>query len=353
MPLNRDERVERLTMQKANTNKYIDNWCLQRPDETHEEWKIRLIVAKKNGELNGTKFPLKWSQIVNLLGESVSSDHFRKYASGVYDYYNYKNQDNVSTRVLSISDLHFPYCKPLSTFEKYIGRVDILQLNGDLVDCAQLSKFTNKSKCVSITKELIRARQYLIDLIHLLNPKKVIANNGNHDLRIGDYIAKKTNSELCDIMPSSVLDYIFTDGFIDYDNEIGTKTEYSPLTHVFKDSNIEIKFTGKWYSQFGDTVFCHPRAYSSVMLKTAEKALYYFRNEGFDFRNIVMAHTHRQGYYVIGNSAIYEQGACCETRKMKYSEGRLVNSQKEGFVYMCFDEHGHAIREKTKLMSLN
>lgn len=63
-------------------------------------------------------------------------------------------------------------------------------------------------------------------------------------MRIGDYIAKKTNSELCDIMPSSVLDYIFTDGFIDYDNEIGTKTEYSPLTHVFKDSNIEIEFTG-------------------------------------------------------------------------------------------------------------
>ena len=115
-------------MQKANTNKYIDNWCLQRPDETHEEWKIRLIVAKKNGELNGTKFPLKWSQIVSLLGESVSSDHFRKYASGVYDYYNYKNQDNVSTRVLSISDLHFPYCKPLSTFEKYIGPVDIFQI---------------------------------------------------------------------------------------------------------------------------------------------------------------------------------------------------------------------------------
>ena len=50
---------------------------------------------------------------------------------------------------------------------------------------------------------------------------------------------------------------------------------------------------------------------------------------------------------------IYEQGACCETDKMMYGDGQLVNSQKQGFVYLCQDNEGNTIDEFTKLVSLN
>ena len=88
-------------------------------------------------------------------------------------------------------------------------------------------------------------------------------------------------------------------------------------------------------------------------MKTAANALTWFRNEGFDFKSLIMAHTHRVGSYKIGNTMIYEQGCCCETDKMKYTDGQLINSQKEGYMIICLDKDGHLIEGKTKIKTLN
>ena len=66
-----------------------------------------------------------------------------------------------------------------------------------------------------------------------------------------------------------------------------------------------------------------------------------------------MAHTHRVGSYKIGNSMIYEQGCCCDTSKMRYNDGQLINSQKEGFIYIGLDKDGHLIEDKTHIITLN
>ena len=63
-----------------------------------------------------------------------------------------------------------------------------------------------------------------------------------------------------------------------------------------------------------------------------------------------MAHTHRLGEYVIGNTTIYEQGCCCDVDQMQYNNGKLINSQKEGFLYLCQDMENKTIRDKTKLI---
>ena len=86
-------------------------------------------------------------------------------------------------------------------------------------------------------------------------------------------------------------------------------------------------------------------------MKTAEKAMYFFRNEGLHFTSLVMAHTHRIGNYAIGNTTIFEQGACCETRQMRYSDGRLVNSQKEGFLYIEQDKNGDIVNFKQEIFN--
>lgn len=257
---------------------------------------------------------------------------------------------DVDTRILSISDLHIPFHLPLETFTDYIGKVDILVLNGDILDCTQLSKFS-KSYRTSPLEEMVTARQYVIDLIEIIKPKKVIANYGNHELRCGYYLSKCLDNELQELMPETAFDYIFTDGFIHYDRRTKAKIKYEALQDVFND--IEIIYTGTWFCQIGDVIFCHPRTFSSGIMKTAEKALYWFRNEGYNFSGLVMSHTHRLGQYKIGNSMIYEQGACCDTSKMLYNDGNLVNSQKQGFIYMCLDDNGKIIDNKTKLISLN
>lgn len=262
------------------------------------------------------------------------------------------NQNNaaIANRILSISDVHYPFNKPLDIFNQYIGRVDTLQLNGDILDCFSISKYS-KSYRISPVEEMIGARQYIIDLIEMIKPKTVVVNYGNHEVRLGAYLAKNLNNELQELMPETAFDYIFFDGFTHYDRKTKAKIKYEPLVDVF--DKINFSYARTWFSQIGDCIFCHPKAFSSALLKTAEKALYWFRNEGYDFKNLVMAHTHRIGSYKIGNSNIYEQGACCETGKMMYGDGQLVNSQKQGFIYLCQDKDGNTIEEYTKLVSLN
>ena len=41
------------------------------------------------------------------------------------------------------------------------------------------------------------------------------------------------------------------------------------------------------------------------------------------------------------------------TDKMKYNEGQLVNSQKEGYMIICLDKDGRLIEDKTKVITLN
>lgn len=263
---------------------------------------------------------------------------------------NDKINSNIATRILSVSDLHYPFVKDISIFKNYINKVDVLQLNGDLLDCASVSKFP-KFYRISPVEEIIGARKYIIDLINYIKPKKVVANYGNHELRLGAFLAKQLDNELQELIPMTALDYIFTDGFTHYDRKTGTKTKYEPLTKIFDD--VAIEYSGRWFSVVGDIIFCHPKTFSTSPLKTAEKALYWFRNEGYTFKHLVMSHTHRIGQYKIGNSTISEQGACCETGKMEYNDGLLVNSQKQGFIYLCQDKDGNVIESETKLVSLN
>lgn len=262
-----------------------------------------------------------------------------------------ENKD-VGTCILSISDLHIPFQKPVETFESYAGKVDILQVNGDLVDCQAISRFAKVYR-KSPVEEILIARQYIIDLIELISPKQVVINYGNHDIRFQNYLAKNLDTDLIELMPKTSLELIFVDGFNHYNKELHTKVHYDPLIEVFKDSGVEIIYNDAWYSQIGGTIFCHPLAYSSGILKTAEKAYRYFKDNDVKFDAIVMAHTHKTGHYDIGQSVIYEQGCCCETAKMNYSDGRLTPSQREGFILVYQDKAGKLIEDRARIVRLN
>lgn len=317
-------------------------------NETDFEYKVRLCNAKLNKEID-----LDWAEIVSLLGLDIHYDSLRKMAYGYQEYDNYiKNKDSVYTRILSLSDFHIPYQKPIQTFEKYVGIVDILQLNGDVLDCQAISKFS-KTYRVSPMEEIISGRQYLIDLINYIKPKKVVINYGNHDIRFQNYLAKNLDTDILELMPQTSLELIFVDGFNHYDKKSGTKVLYKPLKKVFEEQNIEIDYTDNWFCQIGQSIFCHPFAFASNPMKTSEKAMYWFRNEGYNFSSLIMAHTHKVGQYTIGNTILIEQGCCCDTIKNSYNGGKLINSQKEGFVYLCQDNNGKVIDNKIELVCLN
>ena len=104
-------------------------------DETDFEYKLRLCRAKVDKSLD-----LDWAEIIQLLGLEVSVDHFRKLAYGMLEYDDYINGfTGVGTTILSISDFHIPFQLPIELLSEYRNRVDILQLNGDIVDMQSCS----------------------------------------------------------------------------------------------------------------------------------------------------------------------------------------------------------------------
>lgn len=292
---------------------------------------------------------MDWIEIRDMLGLSITPDQLRKQAVGYEEYDNYINgYDGVATTILSISDLHVPFQLSYELLSKY-RNVDILQINGDVVDCQALSRFPKQYR-ISPMDEMIQGRQYLIDLIKYINPKKVICNYGNHDVRFSNYFAKNIDTDILQLQPNTSLELIFDDGFRNYDKLNKTKTWYEPLTNVFDDTGIDIQFVDDWKVKIGKTWFVHPLSYRSNILATADKAKDFLQDtdpESFDC--VVMAHTHSVGDAEKGYIRLIEQGAFCDVAKMRYSDGKLQKPQKMGFAIICQDKDGKLIKDKTKV----
>lgn len=318
--------------------------------ESFDDFFVRLFENKE-------RYGLSCQQIADILnkesGQSFGESKWRKeYAafSRGMRYAKHKAMRNIKNRILAISDTHVPYQLPVETFADYIGIVDTLVLNGDISDCQAISSFP-KNYRISMMQELIDARQYIIDLINYIEPKRVVVNYGNHDIRFQSYMTKNLDTDILELMPKTSLELIIVDGFNHYDKQTGTKTTYAPLKDVVED--VEIEYTDSWFCQIGKTIFCHPMVFSSGIMKTTDKAVNYFRNEGFMFDTLVMAHTHHVGEYKTGNTLLFEQGCCCDVKKQHYADGKLFNSQKEGYLFICQDSEGNVLREHTKLIEIN
>ena len=202
---------------------------------------------------------------MSLLGLQISTDQFRKEVNGILEYDTYiHNNEDVANRILSLSDFHIPFNLPVDTFKDYAGQVDILVLNGDIQDAQNCSKFSKKYR-VDFTEEMIAARQYMIDLIKMINPKDVIVVKGNHEVRMGRYLSDQLNDDIMKLMPDSPMDLIVNDGFKNRDRLNRTETWYSPLIEIFDGTKINISYTGEWWRKIGKTIFVHPMSYSSGM----------------------------------------------------------------------------------------
>lgn len=259
--------------------------------------------------------------------------------------------NGVALTILSISDLHIPFQLNYELLKDYRNKIDILQLNGDIVDCQALSKFSKQYR-ISPMEEIIQGRQYLIELINYLIPTKVVCNYGNHDKRFANYFSKNLDSDVLELLPDTSLELIFVDGFKHYDKRCGAKISYEPLKDIFED--IEIEYVDDWKCRIGKTFFVHPLAYRSGMLATADKAKDYLQDtyrESFDC--VVMAHTHKVGDSSKGYIRLFEQGAFADVKKMNYVDGRLLPPQKSGFAIICQDEDGNLIQDKSKVITIN
>ena len=317
-------------------------------NETPFEWKLRLCKAKLNKDID-----LDWSEIADTLELDVSADHLRKTAYGLMEYDNYiHNCEGASERILCISDIHIPFNLPVDIFASYKGIVDTIIINGDLLDCFSCSSFPKKFK-VNLDEELVLGRQYIIDLINMISPKKVMFTMGNHEFRMQRYYSDRLSNELLGITPTDPLRMIIDKGFEVKDERNKTQTQYSSIREVFENTNIEIIYEQEWWIKEGNVIFCHPLNYSSGMLKTTEKAVNYFLRVDRTFTGIVMGHTHKIGSFTQGGIKMYEQGCVCDLNKLDYNNGKLIIPNQNGFMYIALNSDGDIIDSKTRIITLD
>lgn len=285
---------------------------------------------------------------IPLFGEQFGESEVRRRMWGMWRMIQLiEDKQDDETIILSLSDLHIPFQLDFGILDRHKG-ADVLQLNGDIIDCQALSKFP-KTYRVSPMEEIIQGRQYLIDLIEFLKPSKVVCNYGNHDKRFVQYFSKKLDTDILELMPNTSLELIFNDGFRHYDKRNGTKSWYEPLRNVFDE--IEICFIDNWWCQIGKTIFAHPMAYSSGILATADRAKQYFQDTAeTPFDCICMAHTHKIGDSMIGRIRLLEQGAFADVKQMNYMDGKLTPPQKAGYAVIVQDNTGSIIHEKSRVI---
>lgn len=312
-------------------------------EEKYIEYRDRLADNKK-------VYGLTWGDIKELVlcfYNVKLSDNYRKY------YYFRKEKENYSfnncTRILCVSDIHIPFNLPANVFSKYKNKVDTLVINGDLMDCYSLSKFPKMYR-KPLIDELIKAREYVIDLVNCIKPKKVIAITGNHEIRLGRLITDKIGTDLMDLMPTDAMAFLFDTGFNAYDHQHKTKTVYEPLVKVFSKENIETIYANNFWYKEGQTVFVHPLAFRNNPLSTAVKAYEYFQGKRIDFDTVVMSHTHHVGYSRYGEYHLYENGCCANLKDMNYMDMKLPKTgQSNGYLYLVQDEKGNLLYDKTIL----
>lgn len=93
----------------------------------------------------------------------------------------------VNNNILLLSDLHIPYhdIKALNCAIKYglDNKVNTIFINGDLLDCHQLSRFEKDFSKRSTVEELEAAKDFLTKLRKLFPKAQIYLHLGNHDIR--------------------------------------------------------------------------------------------------------------------------------------------------------------------------
>ena len=187
-------------------------------------------------------------------------------------------------KVLVFSDQHIPFnIDIISIVEKHKDEISLIIIGGDLVDCAEISKFPSLGK-FDLQEEMITAHQILTEISHICPNIKIILIKGNHEVRWEKELAIKGGT-LKNLHSNNILKEI-CGGFNIYDHRKKIETKYQMIP------TCEVIDT--WYYKYKDLIVCHPISFSNIEGRTGALSVDYFTKQGENFSAIYVGHTHKQ-----------------------------------------------------------
>ena len=251
---------------------------------------------------------------------------------------NKKVKENKKKKVMIINDVHVPYQHDglLDEIRKHKD-MDYLVIGGDLIDCESCSSFQMLER-PTLEEELVAAHEFIQEINKIINAE-IICIKGNHEERLEREICKMQNKGLQRLLDSQLL-RMLEEGF---KFNIGTKRKQYKAIENFK-------YIDKWYARlFDNLVICHPKDFSNVPAKIAEKSAEYFLNRGIIEKDdvIFIGHTHkfsqivstrRQDVFVVENG--------CSCKAMDYSDRGNLNYGNQVNCYTIVEfEEGNKINK--------
>lgn len=286
---------------------------------------------------SGNNYNTIRQQIKDLYGLDVGWDLVRYHAVKKYRQRERRCVTNNYTALI-LSDLHIPHqldCL-LEILEQHKD-VDAVVLNGDIIDCDEISTY-DSAESKPLISEMADVHRILLLIEKKIPgvPKYLI--RGNHEERWARYLAR-TGTALNALHSLNILEEIVS-GFTAYDHPNNTAFYCEPLTNYTVIDN--------WWIQMQDIIICHPTSFSKIECRTAANACDYFFNQGLDFSAVIVGHTHRQGMIVHNGYLGVEQGCLCE--QMKYSKkGDLSYTPWDNGYYLACFNNGKLDVNKSRL----
>lgn len=209
-------------------------------------------------------------------------------------------------KLLVLSDIHFPYhdktALMLALRDGRQNEVDGILLNGDILDCYQLSKFAKDSRKPSIRAEMDVFRFFIDQLKQRFPNAEIYYKLGNHEVRLERWIQQ--NAQMFD-------------GMFDLENLIN----FRDSGVVYLKDNIGVKM-GKLHIIHG-----HEIRASMGVVNIART--YYMKAQ----TNLLFGHWHQQQEYISRtmdghNVGAWAQGCLCKL-DAEYTYG--INQWVHGF----------------------
>jgi predicted phosphodiesterase len=240
--------------------------------------------------------------------------------------------NSVHTKILSLSDIHFPYANTdmlLAALDDHFD-ANIVVLNGDILEGYAYSTF-EKNRKISPLDEYRQAFNFVKWISDRF--QKVIIVKGNHDIRPERAIKALFSSDDCKIFRPDLLSRIANGEQLD---------ENGKLTQI-KFDNVYYDPVESWYAQVGKTIFVHPFGSGSstpghAVLKQAKA----FAERYPEVDCIVAGHTHQIYKGIINGKLLIEQG--CMSGLLHYAvspKADYQNRSQNGYAVIYQDKEGN------------
>ena len=217
-----------------------------------------------------------------------------------------RNSIPANSKMLVIGDIHLPGIA-FDVFEKALTEdVDIIVLNGDIVDFKRLGRFSLYPPYLEGKKPTLGDELGQLDEILHRCTKKATTYYicGNHDARFLKSL-QGISREFLESFAERVDLFQFLTG--------GSEVIACPF----------------WFQSFHNVTVGHPEQSSSVLVRTPEWAKSFIKNRGLQGSNVwVMGHTHNFGKAIWNNHILIEGGSASQSLDWQFT-GRLHITQRK------------------------